>query len=109
MTGLVELKSPYMQYFLKLDMREKLGDISCPVLALNGKKDRQVDAENNLNALSKGLPENRRTKIQAMDDLNHLFQHCETGATGEYAMIEETIAPEVLEMMGKWVYQALTN
>lgn len=33
-----QVKTPYMQYFLALDMRDRLGKIACPVLALNGTK-----------------------------------------------------------------------
>lgn len=37
--------------------------------------------------------------------LNHLFQHCETGAVAEYAQIEETISPEVLEIITAWIWE----
>ena len=36
-----------MCHFLVLDMTARLGKIICPVLALNGTKDRQVDCEEN--------------------------------------------------------------
>jgi len=35
--------------------------------------------------------------------LNHLFQHCQTGSPAEYARIEETISPDVLETIGSWI------
>jgi len=34
-----------------------LGRITCPVLALNGTKDLQVEPESNLGALQNGLPD----------------------------------------------------
>ena len=98
-----QMKAPYMQYFVKSDMRDKLGKIICPVLALNGKKDIQVSYKSNLDALTKGLPANSKNKIQAMDDLNHPLQHCKTGALSEYSLIEETISPEVLDIISQWV------
>ncbi|MDE6702393.1 MAG: alpha/beta hydrolase [Muribaculaceae bacterium] len=98
-----QMKSPYMQYFLKLDLRDKLGKIACPVLALNGKKDIQVSYKSNLDALNKGLRTNAKNKIQAMDDLNHPLQHCETGAITEYATIEETVSTEVLDIISQWI------
>lgn len=101
--ALWQLKTPYMQYFLTLDMRERLGNIVCPVLALNGKKDTQVFFENNLKALNEGLPSNVLNKIVALDNLNHLFQHCKTGGVNEYATIEETISSEVLEIISQWI------
>jgi len=35
--------------------------------------------------------------------LNHLFQHAKTGAVTEYAAIEETFSPEVLEKIAAWI------
>lgn len=98
-----QMKLPYLQHFVKLDMRDKLRKIACPVLALNGKKDIQVSHKSNLDALTKGLPTNAKNKIQAMDDLNHPLQHCKTGAITEYATIEETVSPEVLDIISQWV------
>lgn len=101
--GLRQLNTPYMQYFLASDMSNKLGGIHCPVLALNGKKDTQVFYEKNLDALNKGLPANHLNKIVALDNLNHLLQHCATGSVNEYASIEETISPEVLDTICDWI------
>lgn len=101
--ALKQIKTPAIQYFLTLDMRDRLGNISCPVLALNGTKDTQVSYVQNLEALKKGLPSNNLTKISSLDDLNHLFQHCTTGSTYEYSTIEETISPEVLSTISTWI------
>ncbi len=98
-----QIKTPYMQYFLTTDMSNKLEKITCPVLALNGKKDIQVSYKNNLEALNQGLPSNGINKIIALDDLNHMFQHCQSGSVDEYATIEETISPEVLEIISQWI------
>lgn len=100
---LVQIQSPWMQKLLSLDMRPRLGSITCPVLALNGTKDIQVDCESNLSALREGLPANPRNRIEALEGLNHLFQHCTTGAVSEYRQIEETIAPEVLALIVAWL------
>ncbi len=100
---LQQLKTPYMQYFLATDVRNELGKVECPVLALNGKKDTQVFYEDNIDALNKGLPSNKLNKVMALDDLNHLFQHCQTGAIQEYDTIEETISPKVLEIITQWI------
>ena len=100
---LVQIQSPWMQKLLSLDMRPRLGSITCPVLALNGTKDIQVDCESNLGALRDGLPANPRNRIEALEGLNHLFQHCTTGAVSEYRQIEETIAPEALALIVAWL------
>ncbi len=98
-----QLQSPYMKQFLTLDSRPLLGNITCPVLALNGTKDTQVEPESNLGALRSGLQKNAKNKLEAIEGVNHLFQHCKTGMATEYGNIEETIAPEVLEKMVYWL------
>lgn len=100
---LAQLQTPYMSRFVSLDMRPLLGEITCPVLALNGAKDMQVEHEVNLGAIRKGLPANEKHVIESIDGLNHLFQHCTTGATSEYRDIEETFAPEVLDRIISWL------
>ena len=98
-----QLQTPYMKQFLTLDSRPLLGNITCPVLALNGSKDTQVDSESNLGALRSGLQKNAKNKLEAIEGVNHLFQHCKTGMATEYGNIEETIAPEVLEKIVCWL------
>ena len=102
-SGLNQLNSPYMKYSIALDLRDRLSKVNCPVMALNGTKDTQVFYENNLDALKTGLPKNSKNQILAIDNLNHLFQHCNTGSIIEYATIEETISPDVLEIIARWI------
>ena len=98
-----QLSMPYLKHFVTLDVRPLLGVISCPVLALNGTKDMQVEAESNLGALRSGLPDNPCNKLETVEGVNHMFQHCQTGMTTEYRDFEETFAPEVLEMLVEWM------
>ena len=93
--------TPYMRHFLALDLSDRLGKITCPVLALNGTKDRQVNGEENLNALRNGLAGQK--EIRVIEGVNHLFQHCNTGNPSEYKDIEETFAPEALEIIVTWM------
>lgn len=99
----MQLKSPYLSYFIALDVRKSLDRISCPVLALNGTKDAQVEHESNLGALKAGLPSTVAARIEPVEGVNHLFQHCSTGAATEYREIEETFAPEVLGLIVGWI------
>ena len=107
--ALRQMQSPWMTRFLSLDMRPLLGGITCPVLAFNGTKDIQVDHESNLEALRSGLPPSPRNRIVTVEGVNHLFQHCTTGAVAEYRSIEETFSPEVLEQMVRWLSGLKTN
>lgn len=106
--AIMQLQTPYLKYFLKLDTRPVLGKITCPVLALNGSKDQQVDPDANLEALRKGLPAATPAQIECVEGLNHLFQPCTTGATTEYKEIEVTLAPEVLDKLVEWL-SAINN
>lgn len=63
----------------------------------------QVEHENNLSALRDGLPSNEKTCIEAVEGVNHLFQHCTTGTVSEYGEIDETISPAVLETIIQWI------
>jgi len=94
--------TPWFRYFLSVNPSLELSKITCPVLALNGTLDSQVDCKTNLGLLEKGLKKGKCT-IKAMEGLNHLFQHCTTGAATEYGDIEETISPEVLDIIADWV------
>ena len=98
--ALAQAATPYMRFFIALDVSQQLGRIRCPVLALNGTLDTQVEAEANLEALQKGLPD---AEIIRCEGLNHLFQHGRTGLAAEYREIEETISPEVLGGIADWV------
>lgn len=92
---------PWMYYFLKYDPTEAIVKTNCPALLLNGSKDLQVIASQNLTAYEKIIADYGKTNLtlHELPDLNHLFQHCETGSPNEYFEIEETISPEVLEMI----------
>ncbi|MQA90814.1 MAG: hypothetical protein GEU90_11335 [Gemmatimonas sp.] len=43
--------------------------------------------------------------IRILPRLNHLFQHAETELVAEYAQIEETFAPEALDLVADWIVQ----
>ncbi len=95
--------TPWFWDFLRYDPAPALRKVRCPVLVLNGALDRQVLPDQNLPAVKAALARNRRAKIMRLPDLNHLFQHAQTGAPSEYAQIEETIDPEVLELISTWI------
>ncbi|MCR5579875.1 MAG: lysophospholipase [Prevotella sp.] len=98
-------QSPWIQWFIDYDPQGDIAKIKCPVMALNGSKDCQVDARQNLNALRRTLPKNKQNLIKQYDGLNHLFQHCQTGLPTEYGTIEETFSEEVINDIITWVKQ----
>lgn len=100
--ALQQADTPYIRHFLTIDVGKQLSKIKCPVLALNGTKDTQVDCDANTTRIEKGLT-NCKHSIEKIDGVNHMFQHCNTGIVTEYQQIEETIAPEVLQVVAKWI------
>ena len=93
---------PWLDYFITYDPTPTLQQIKCRTLALNGEKDVQVVATQNISAAQRHIPsELLTTKIYP--NLNHLFQNCTTGMPIEYAQIEETISPEVLKDIVNWI------
>ena len=99
------MTSPWYLHFMRYDPTASLKKIKCPVLALNGEKDIQVDADMNLTAIKQHISENgnKNVTIKAYPKLNHLFQTCEKGTLAEYGQLEETINPEVLKDMTEWI------
>ena len=100
-----QASSPWVQYFMRYDPVPALEKVKCPVLALNGSKDLQVPAKENLEAISAALKKggNKNITTKEYRGLNHLFQECTTGSPDEYATIEQTFSPEVLKDLGDWM------
>jgi pimeloyl-ACP methyl ester carboxylesterase len=99
--------SPWMTYFLNYDPRPTLQKVRCPLLAINGEFDLQVTPTENLPAIAAALKEggNANATTKMLPGLNHLFQHTKTGSPSEYGTIEETFAPEALDVIAAWILQ----
>jgi len=100
------LRSPWMRAFLQLDPVPYLEKLRVPVLAVSGDNDLQVPKDNLpliAAALRRGKNPDVTTKL--FPGLNHLFQHTATGAITEYASIEETFAPEALQLVCDWIVE----
>ena len=102
-----KVNNRWWRFFLTFDPTTALRKVRCPVLALNGKKDLQVPYQQNLQAIEGALRSggNKDFTTKTLSDLNHLFQHAETGSPAEYATIDETISPAVLELISGWVLE----
>lgn len=91
---------------LNYDPQATLSEVNCPVLALHGTKDQQIPVED-LKGVEQALIKggNKDFTVERIEGLNHLFQTAETGDPSEYSKIEETIAPEALELISDWILQ----
>ena len=91
--------TPWFRYFLTYDPRVALRKVKVPVLVMNGDKDVQVIASQNVPEVEKALCAggNQRVTVRLMPSLNHFFQHAVTGSPQEYGTIDETFAPEAIK------------
>jgi hypothetical protein len=108
--GLESMTLPWTRFFLFYDPLPTLEKVSCPVLAMNGTKDLQVDANQNLTAIETLIAEyGSDITIVRLEGLNHLFQAATTGAVSEYGQIETTFEPEALSIMADWIVEVSDN
>ena len=102
-----QISSPWMEYFMKYNPVPALEKVKCPVLAVNGEKDLQVPAKENLTAIKNALTKEGNKNITTIEfpNLNHLFQECQSGSPNEYASIEQTFSPTALKEITNWIKQ----
>ena len=95
----------WMKYFLKYDPRTELEKLKVPVLALFAEKDIQVAPSQNKDEMEMTLQKSgsKNYKVVVFPGLNHMFQECKTGSIDEYAKIEQTTSPQMLELMNTWI------
>lgn len=99
--ALRQMSTPAFQSLMNCNPAAALTQITCPVLALNGEKDLQVNAAQNLERIEALVKSPVATR--QYPNLNHLFQHAETGLPSEYSRIEQTFSPEVMNDIATWI------
>lgn len=100
-----KISIPWFIYFLKINPDVYWSKLKIPVLAMNGIKDLQVISKENLAGIKASLEKakNKQFEIVELPGLNHLFQEAKTGTVEEYGQLEQTIAPQVLDIMSSWI------
>lgn len=96
---------PWFRNFITYKPVTDLSKVTCPVLAIGGAKDTQVNAKENLSLINEVLTKshNKSFKTVEIPSLNHLLQTAQTGSLAEYGQIEETISPVALNLMSSWI------
>ena len=97
--------SSWFVAFMNHKPKDYLAKITGSVLALNGSKDLQVPAKQNLEGMREILGKNKKVELTAQElpGLNHLFQTANTGSVSEYGEIEETFSPVALKIISDWI------
>ena len=92
--------APWIKYFINYDPLPDIKNISVPILMIYGENDTQVPPALNVPVLLENVP---GINIKIYPKLNHMMQPSKTGKVSEYAEIEETISPVVLEDIKKFI------
>ncbi|WP_373330716.1 hypothetical protein [Salmonirosea aquatica] len=97
--------TPWYQFLYQVEPATYFEKITCPLLAINGAKDLQVDARQNLPAIAAAVKKggNQNVTVKELPNLNHFFQQCSIGHPSEYAGIQETFSPTALAVMSDWL------
>lgn len=85
--------NPWMTFFLGYDPAADVKSLNIPAFLIFGEKDMQVAPSLNEAPARKLAP---NAVIKVYPELNHLMQHSLTGLVDEYKEIEETMSPEVI-------------
>ncbi len=104
-SSVTPMLSPWFRYFLSYDPRPALTKLRCPVFALNGELDLQVDPKLNLPEIRKAFAASGNADVQVVElsGLNHLFQTAKSGSPSEYRTIDETMSPVALKAISEWL------
>jgi len=97
------LTTPWYRYLLTYDPVPALRALRIPTLALFAERDLQVPPKQSVPVLERVTAGRHNVTIRVFPGLNHLFQHAQAGLVAEYARIDETISPEVLQAIGDWI------
>ncbi len=99
------LESPWLRFFLSYDPASALEKVECPVLAVDGEKDMNVVADQNIPAMKAALKRahNRDVTVRVLPGLNYMFQTAKSGFGSEYQTIAETMSPRALDLIGSWI------
>jgi hypothetical protein len=103
--AMLQVASPAMRDVIRSQPAVALEKVTCPVLALGGTMDLQVPGETNVAAIRAALERGGNADVTTVvvPGRNHLFQPALLGTPEEWAGIEITIDPAVLETMSDWL------
>ena len=100
--------SPWIQFFLSYNPAPQLKTLDIPVLALFGKKDVQVDSQQNKILIRDMIDQGKENyTLKIFPHANHLFQHADTGSMQEYQQLPKEFTDGFLKYITNWAEQAV--
>lgn len=103
LTSMLNALTPYFKGFLRTTPKKYLRQITCPILAINGSMDMQVEADANLSVFKTFATESKEITVLKVEGLNHLFLPSKTGLPQEYFQLKPGFSPEVLHAISDWL------
>jgi pimeloyl-ACP methyl ester carboxylesterase len=99
------VQTPWFRFFISHDPVPDLLRVHCPVLALYGDLDKQVDLALNNLRMTTALTGNGNSDVRVVTipGANHLFQRAVTGHPAEYPRLDKTFAEGVLGEISTWL------
>jgi fermentation-respiration switch protein FrsA (DUF1100 family) len=99
--------SEWARQFLAFESTTYLQKINLPFLIINGSKDVQVPPIANQTAFKANMSQQSLSKstFYILEGTNHLFQQCQTCSLSEYATLEQTLDPVLIEKVSAWILE----
>lgn len=98
-----QIASPWMRFLMTYDPADALRKVSVPVFAAFGGLDTQVLPELNEGPMREALKANTKVQMKVYPEANHLFQRAKTGLVTEYAALDKTFLPGLLDDVTTWI------
>lgn len=97
--------TPWYKAQSTYDPQKVLQYLACPTLVINGSLDFYQSPELNLPSIQKALLKagNKDFCIMVAPNINHVMQDARTGLPTEYAKIENTVSPIILQTLSDWI------
>jgi pimeloyl-ACP methyl ester carboxylesterase len=97
------LGTPWNRSLFRLDPEPPLAALRIPALALYGDLDKQAPPGDNAPVLQRLWAARPDATVRVLPGLNHFLQHAGTGLPAEIPEIDETMAPEALDVIADWI------
>jgi pimeloyl-ACP methyl ester carboxylesterase len=103
-------QSPSMSSIMYYDPAKDLKQLDISVLALFGKKDKQVLYKPNARRMRKALKQSKADfTIKIIDHANHLYQHAKSGSFAEYRTLPKKFTAGFLPTVLHWLKNTEAN
>jgi pimeloyl-ACP methyl ester carboxylesterase len=95
----------WARQFLAFESKTYLAQLNVPFLVINGSKDVQVPVLVNQEGFKIGMTPASlvKSKFYVLEGANHLFQQCKECNLSEYATLEQTLDPTLMDWVTSWI------